>query len=375
MMSSVVTSVIDSIDRQIIHVLTLHPRASFRTIADVTKISDQTAARRYRRMRETAGLRVLGVVNGHRVGWVDWMIRLQTTPGSASAIADALARRADTRWVRLFSGGTEVVCVLQARTAEQRNALFLRGLPGSRRVVQMSAHASLHEFSPLAWVGMASALSGAQLARLAELTEPPPAQPMPTEPMPTEPRPTEPMPTEPRPTEPMPTEPRRPTESTRPTEPTEPVTLEPDDDLLLGELAKDGRATNAALAAATHWHESTVRRRIAELCRAGVLYFDVDLADAVLGHDVSAMLWLSVEPARLDQVGRAMAEHPQIPFVAAMTGPSNLVASGVFRDTQNLYEYLTGPMAALPGIRSAEATPIIGTLKRTGTVTGAQAPP
>jgi DNA-binding Lrp family transcriptional regulator len=151
--------------------------------------------------------------------------------------------------------------------------------------------------------------------------------------------------------------------------------LQPDDDLLLGELAKDGRATNAALAAATHWHESTVRRRIAELCRAGVLYFDVDLGDAVLGHGVSAMLWLSVEPARLDQVGRAMAEHPQIPFVAAMTGPSNLVASGAFRDTQNLYEYLTGPLAALPGIRSAEATPIIGTLKRTGTVTGAQAPP
>ena len=36
---------------------------------------------------------------------------------------------------------------------------------------------------------------------------------------------------------------------------------------LLAELARDGRASHAALAAAIHWHESTVRRRIEELRR------------------------------------------------------------------------------------------------------------
>jgi DNA-binding Lrp family transcriptional regulator len=146
------------------------------------------------------------------------------------------------------------------------------------------------------------------------------------------------------------------------------VSLQPGDDLLLAELARDGRTSNAALAATTHWHESTVRRRIAELCQAGLLYFDVDIDDSLLGIGVSAMLWLSVEPARLDEAGRTLAGHAEIPFVAAITGPSNLVASAVCTDTQHLYEYLTGPLARLPGVRSVETAPIIGTLKRTGSL-------
>jgi len=166
-------SLLDSIDRQIVHILTIEPRASFRTVADVAGISDQTAARRYRRMAESAGLRVLGVPDGSRLGWTDWFLRLQTTPGGADSIAEALARRPDTRWVHLASGGTEIICTLQARTEEQRDALFLRGLPGSRRVVQITAHSILHDFTPGPWREATRALSPAQLGMLAGGTTPP----------------------------------------------------------------------------------------------------------------------------------------------------------------------------------------------------------
>src|SRR5689334_7148133 len=62
---------LDAMDRQIIHILAVEPRASFRTIADVTGISDQTAARRYRRLCDTVGLRVLGMPDGSRLGWTN----------------------------------------------------------------------------------------------------------------------------------------------------------------------------------------------------------------------------------------------------------------------------------------------------------------
>ncbi|TVZ00883.1 hypothetical protein EAS64_36705 [Trebonia kvetii] len=114
-------------------------------------VSDQTIARRYRRLAEVTGLRVFGLIDGPRAGWVDWLVRLQATPGSAQRIADTLAQRPDTRWVRLYSGGTEIVCTLQARRPEQRNALFLRGLPGSRHVTAITAQSILHVFSPVAY--------------------------------------------------------------------------------------------------------------------------------------------------------------------------------------------------------------------------------
>ena len=316
-------SLLDSIDRQIVHILMIEPRAPFRTVADVAGISDQTAARRYRRMAESAGLRVLGVPDGSRLGWTDWFLRLQTTPGGADSIAEALARRPDTRWVHLASGGTEVICTVQARTEEQRDALFLRGLPGSRRVVQITAHSILHDFTPGPWSEATRALSAAQLEKL--------------------PRPA-------------------------PQDPLARGSLLAEDEPLLKELARDGRASTAALAAAIHWHESTVRRRIDELRRSGLLYFELDIDNRFLGLNEHALLWLSVEPARLEEAGNALAEHPEIPFAAATTGPTNLVASAVFRDTRHLYEYLTGELAALPGVSSVQTSPIIATFKRTGSV-------
>ena len=105
-----------------------------------------------------------------------------------------------------------------------------------------------------------------------------------------------------------------------------------------------------------------------ELRRAGLLYFEIDLDNRAFGMNVQAMLWLSVEPARLDPTGRALAAHQEIPFAAATTGPTNLLASAVFRDTRHLYEYLTGELAALPGVSSVQTAPIIRTLKRTGSV-------
>ncbi|WP_329363283.1 AsnC family transcriptional regulator [Streptomyces sp. NBC_00669] len=315
---------LDTVDRQILHALVVEPRIAFRTLAELVGVSDQTAARRYRRLRESAGLRVLGRVNGERVGWTDWLVRLRCTPGSTGAIAAALTRRVDTRWVQLASGGTEVVCVVQARTAEQRDALFLEGIPNSRRVVHISAHSLLRTFSSPTWPVFTSALTDAQLDRL-----PPPIA--------------------------------RERDDTV-------LALDADDEQLLSHLAHDGRTSTAQLAAATGWHESSVRRRISGLCDSGVLYFDLDLDEHALGMTSNSLLWISARPDRLDETARAVARHPEAPFVAAVTGSSNLVANVVCRNERHLYDYLSGTLGRLPGIRAIETAPLIRTVKRAGSV-------
>jgi DNA-binding Lrp family transcriptional regulator len=335
------TSQLDDVDRQLLHALIVAPRASFRVLAAALGVSDQTIARRYRRLVETADLRVTGLIHGPRAGWVDWMVRLQVAPGSAQRIADNLAQRPDTRWVRLYSGGTEIVCTLQARTPEQRNALFLRGLPGSRHVTGITAQSILHVFSPVAYVTYTSALSPDQLAALAEASPEPQLDRHETPAI-------------------------SPDQAWIPSAETETL-LRPEDDPLLAELTRDGRTPVADLAAATHWHESTVRRRIEELRKAGLLYFDIDVDESVLGINANVMLWLKIAPASLDAAGAAIAAHPEIPFAGATTGATNLAASAVFRDTRDLYAYLTTRLADLPGLQSVESAPIIGTFKRTAT--------
>ena len=333
------TDSLDEVDRQLVHALVIAPRAPFRLLADVIGVSDQTIARRYRKLGSALGLRVTAVVSGGPLGWTDWYVRLQVTPGSADGIAQALARRPDTRWITLASGGTEITCVLQARDPEERDDLFLRGLPGSRRVTQITAQSILCVYSPVEWAGITSTLSPDRVAVLRASSRYPGNEPR----------------------DPLPAQDTE----------VEQVSLRPDDHLLLAELARDGRASHATLAAALHWHESTVRRRIEELQQQRVLYFDVDVSEDFLGAGLAALLWLAVEPAYLDETGRAIARHPEVPFAAATTGHTNLVVSARFRGTRHMYEYVTTRLAGLSGIRSVETAPIIARFKQAGPATPA----
>jgi DNA-binding Lrp family transcriptional regulator len=266
------------------------------------------------------------VLDSQRLGQSEWAVRLQCVPDAAAAVADALARRPDTFWVQLVSGGTEIDCVVRP-TDGSGHDLLLRQLPSSRRIVAISAHALLHLFRGGAdhWPAAAEALTAEQAAMLS---------------------------------------PAACSDDSRPPA----GRLGPDDRVLLSELARNGRASYAELAHATHWHESTLRRRISELRAAGVLYLDVDIDETAYGIGTWVHLWMSVAPARLAMVGEALARHPEIPFVAATTGASNLTASVLCRDDNALYQYLTERIASLDGVSALEVAPIMRTVKRTATV-------
>ncbi|MFI6296579.1 AsnC family protein [Nonomuraea sp. NPDC050790] len=96
------TGMADELDRRLIHALQLDARAPFSRIAEVLGASDQTVARRYRRLRSADLLRVVAVPPANLYGHGRWMLRLRCVPGAANAIASAPARRPDTAWVQFF---------------------------------------------------------------------------------------------------------------------------------------------------------------------------------------------------------------------------------------------------------------------------------
>ncbi|MGV9301500.1 Lrp/AsnC family transcriptional regulator [Amycolatopsis sp. NPDC003676] len=111
-----------------------------------------------------------------------------------------------------------------------------------------------------------------------------------------------------------------------------------------------------------------MRRRVDELRRQRVLRFDVEIDAAVLGFPVQAALWLTVAPARLVAVARAMSAHPETAFVGGTTGTANLVAIVVCRDADALFDYLTERIGALDGIERVEPVPITAIAKRAAPV-------
>jgi DNA-binding Lrp family transcriptional regulator len=72
---------------------------------------------------------------------------------------------------------------------------------------------------------------------------------------------------------------------------------------------------------------------------------------------------MSVAPPKLAEVGEALAGHQQIPFVAATTGSTNLVATVLCSNETALYQYLTQELASLQGILHVEVALIMQTVK------------
>jgi hypothetical protein len=97
-------------------------------------------------MHLAESVRVIGLPDSQRPGQSDWVVRLQCVPDAAASVAAALARRADTSWVSLLSGGTEISCVVKPAEDRSRHDLLLRQLPASRRIVAIGAQPILHLF-------------------------------------------------------------------------------------------------------------------------------------------------------------------------------------------------------------------------------------
>ncbi|ADJ49832.1 Lrp/AsnC family transcriptional regulator [Amycolatopsis mediterranei S699] len=307
---------LDAVDRALIHALHIDGRAPFTKIGDVLGVSTQTVARRYRRLRAEAALRVVGLPDPQRAGQAEWMVRLTATPHTAQDLAQALARRADTAWIKLMSGGTEI-CVNVHTPAASDHALLLRDIPRTASITAVSAHQLLHRYfgGPTAWLGRANALDAAQIAALTPVHA----------------------------------------------GPGKPLTA--DDDALMAALQRDGRAGLAELATATGWSAATVARRLADLQAGGTVFFDLEIAPEPLGVTTQALLWMAVAPAQLDRVARKLATHPELALVAATTGPANLVAQALCPDAAALHHYLTHRLGALDAIRTLETAPVLRTVK------------
>lgn len=307
---------LDDLDHALVHALQIDGRAPFARIATVLGVSTQTVARRYRRLRAEAGLRVVGLAAPHRAGRTQWLVRLTVVPAVAQRVADALVRRTDTTWVKLAGGGTEI-CVIVHSANDSEHGLLLHDIPRTAGITAVSAHQLLHLYhgGPTAWLGRAEILTDDQRRQL---------------------------------------EPETRTTHTEAT---------PADEPLLTALQRDGRLGQTELAAVTGWSAATVARRIADLRAAETLYFDVEIDARLFGATTQALLWMAAAPADLDAVATELATHRELAVVAATTGPTNLLAHALCADPPALHRYLTHRLGALPGIRSCETAPVLRTLK------------
>ncbi|MFD8542504.1 Lrp/AsnC family transcriptional regulator [Streptomyces sp. NPDC059649] len=318
-------------DVRVIRALQVAPRASFASIAAALGLTEGAVSRRYRRLRADGIIRVAGVVDPGALGQSKWLVRLGCRPGSAVAIADALAKRDDVSWVAL-AADSKITCAVRSRTREQREDLLGHRLPRTAAVIDINASAILRQFvggRGHYWAALRGTLTPHQESILGNDGAPFTESPVVTH---------------------------------------DPVHLSPEDERLLDLLAADGRASLVELAAAADLTPGRASRRLQSLLLRRVVHIDVEIAAAALGYHARANLWLLVHPSAVKSVGRALAQEPEIAFAAAVSGPYNIHAVAHCRDLDELFEFTSDRIGSMPGVQSMEVSPLVQQIKQAGTL-------
>jgi DNA-binding Lrp family transcriptional regulator len=332
----------DVLDYQLLHALQIDARVPFARFAALVGVSEQTVARRFRRLRSAGVVRVVGMIDPQPLGDASWIVRIQSRPDASIGLADALARRPEIGWVTLTSGGSEIICVIRARTTSQRDELLLRRLPKTAQVLDVRAYSVMHKFDDSALWPLDHRLSAEQAESLLAQAVGGGVRSLSHRDS---------------------VSPKGSLQSGA-----DVLELTAEDDVLLAELAVDGRAPISRLAEAVGRPPARVHRRLDELVHAGLLYFDAEMALGAIGFRAMAFVWLTVAASHLHATGTALAEHREAVYVAATTGTTNLIASVVCRDQSHLYQYVTESLGALEGLTGLEISPFLRRIKQGGSM-------
>lgn len=308
---------LDDLDVAIIHALQADGRIAWRQVAASLGADRSTVARRGQRLLESGVVRVVGLPDVIACGFgFPVLMRLRCTLGSVSRVAETLATRDDVRFVSITSGSADCVAEFIVRSSASLVALVdddLSLIPG---ITSADTQVPIKAFS---WDWIPEPQTAQRFAIGTNGIDDAPS----------------------------------------------PSRLPDDLDLaLLDPLACDGRAPVSELARTAGVSVSTALRRIAALVDSGRLRIRTLVEPSTLGYGVEFMLWMSVTPGLLDEVASQLTGVTSVRYLAATTGPHNLVGQVVLRTHGDLFDFTTGVLGRVEGLITADITLQVRTVKR-----------
>jgi DNA-binding Lrp family transcriptional regulator len=311
MARSVSDYVVDEVDLRLIASLQCDGRATAEHVGEVLGVSPRIVARRWSALTGDGTIRVLATAPRPAVNGV-MLLRIRVLRGKIEAVARALAARDDIPMIDISAGGDQLTAVLLAGPDHHNNLVF-RQLPATTAVTSVEAETIVHVYADTGdW--RLDVLSPDERRRLT------PVRPAVGE---------------------------NPDLSAERHDASGPQETDEIDQEIGKALAADARMPAAAVARATGYPPSTVRRRLSALFDQGKLRTHTLVVPRRLGLGVDADIRMRVAPAHLDEVGQQLAAHPAVHGAVATTGTGNLFIALWLRDLDDLHRFITKDLAAL----------------------------
>ena len=126
-----------------------------------------------------------------------------------------------------------------------------------------------------------------------------------------------------------------------------------DQELIL-ELYKDGRRSYADLAKLLYVTETTIRNRVKHLLNKGIITITAVPDLEGLGYSFVGIVGLQIRLGDLQSITEQLVKHPNICYVANVTGRYDLIVIVVARSPREFANFMENTISAIPGILRTE---------------------
>jgi Lrp/AsnC family transcriptional regulator, regulator for asnA, asnC and gidA len=133
---------------------------------------------------------------------------------------------------------------------------------------------------------------------------------------------------------------------------------------IIGKLRHDGRLSNRELARELGSSEATVRRRVKALMDAGHIKIVAIANPYQLGYAIDVIMGVQVKPGLVREAADGFAASENVRAVTIMSGAVDLIIAAMFRDNDELLEFLTHVVAKIPGVVRIETSHSLSVVKR-----------
>jgi len=117
-------------------------------------------------------------------------------------------------------------------------------------------------------------------------------------------------------------------------------------------LQENSRISYTEIAKVLGVTETTVRKRIADLEKRGVIKkYTIEVEPSKLGYKTVTILGLDVEPKYLLEAAKKLAELEESRWVATSTGDHMIMAEIWTRDGEELFNLITNKISKIKGVK------------------------
>ena len=129
------------------------------------------------------------------------------------------------------------------------------------------------------------------------------------------------------------------------------------DQQIVAQLSRDARLSNGQIAGDLGVTEGTVRARIKRMEEEKLIRLTAVTNIDRFGDALLAYIWIEVERSdHTRAVAGALAQIPELGFVAVMLGRSDILAITMVRNTEHLAEFVHQRITCIEGVRRTEST-------------------